>query len=100
MIGSLKVQPNPNLKLALHKAGKWRHALCRGVPVSQIAASESVTDGIIRSRVQLAHLAPDIQRAILRDQAPQDLTLEKLVRSDIPCCWHEQRRQFGFTPKA
>ena len=100
MIGSLKVQPNPNLKLALHKAGKWRHALCRAVPVSQIAASESVTDGIIRSRVQLAHLAPDIQRAILRDQAPQDLTLEKLVRSDIPCCWHEQRRQFGFTPTA
>lgn len=49
------------------------------------------------SRGQLAHLAPDIQRAILRDQLPATLTLEDFVRTDVPVCWTEQRKQFGFS---
>jgi len=40
--------------------------------------------------VQLAFLAPDLQRAILAGRQPPGLTLERLVRSTMPMLWSEQ----------
>jgi hypothetical protein len=40
--------------------------------------------------VQLAFLAPDLQRAILAGEQPPGLTLERLVRAQVPMLWSEQ----------
>ena len=52
---------------------------------------------MIRARrlLRLAFLAPDLQRAILEGRQPSDLTLARLLDSDIPLLWSEQRRFFA-----
>ena len=62
------------------------------MPISQIARREQVTEAYIRTRAQLAFLAPSIQTAILDGQQPASLTLEKLVRMQLPLDWTEQER--------
>lgn len=47
-----------------------------------------------RRSLRLAFLAPDIQRAILEGRQPQGLTLARLIESDIPLLWSDQRRRF------
>jgi site-specific DNA recombinase len=49
---------------------------------------------MIRARriLRLAFLAPDLQRAILEGRQPRHLTLARLIDSDIPLLWSEQRR--------
>lgn len=49
-----------------------------------------------RMIARLAFLAPDIQAAILDGDQPRGLTLNALSRGDIPVCWEDQRRVFGF----
>jgi hypothetical protein len=41
-------------------------------------------------------LAPDIQKAILEGRQPASLTIEQLMRGDLPLEWQEQRRALGF----
>ena len=45
----------------------------------------------------LAFLAPDIQAAILAGRQPAMLNRQRLLDSDIPLGWAEQRSAFGFT---
>src|SRR3546814_11519402 len=46
---------------------------------------------------RLAFLAPDIIAAILDGTQPPSLTARRLLRaSELPLCWAEQRRRFGF----
>lgn len=49
-----------------------------------------------RHLIRLAYLAPDIQRAILDGAQPPTLTLEQLMRQDLPLSWSEQRRVLGM----
>jgi site-specific DNA recombinase len=51
---------------------------------------------MIRARrmLRLAFLAPDLQRAILEGRQPREITLARLIDSDIPLLWSEQRRLF------
>ena len=58
-------------------------------------AETGLTCAYIRGLTRLAYLAPDIQDAILSGRQPVGLTLEQLVRSDIPLDWAEQRRRYG-----
>jgi site-specific DNA recombinase len=44
----------------------------------------------------LAHMAPDIQRAILAGRQPADLTLDRLIKCELPLAWADQRVMFGF----
>lgn len=46
----------------------------------------------------IALMAPDIQRAILSGRQPAGLTLEHLVKTDVPLAWVDQRAAFGFPP--
>ncbi|MNI96516.1 hypothetical protein D3C73_1549830 [compost metagenome] len=43
---------------------------------------------------RVAFLAPDLKRAILDGTQSERLTLEALMRSDLPLDWAEQRRQY------
>ena len=47
----------------------------------------------------LVFLAPDIQRAILEGRQPPALTLDQLLRTQIPTDWAGQRRLFCFEGK-
>jgi DNA invertase Pin-like site-specific DNA recombinase len=49
-----------------------------------------------RQLMRLAFLAPDIQERILDGQQPVGVTLEDIIRGDVPSDWDEQRRRYGF----
>jgi len=43
----------------------------------------------------LATISPDLQKSILDGTQSTDLTLETLIRTDIPLEWVAQEKQFG-----
>ncbi|MEQ9176865.1 recombinase family protein [Roseovarius sp.] len=92
VVGDMTPAPDRTLLRGLAKAHKWASDLQGGMPISQIARREQVTEAYIRTRAQLAFLAPSIQTAILDGQQPASLTLEKLVRMQLPLDWTEQER--------
>src|SRR5260370_25725075 len=65
--------------------------------VADLARRERLTSSYFTRVLRLAHLAPDITRAILEGRHPQDLTARKLLaHSRLPLTWVEQRRTLGF----
>jgi site-specific DNA recombinase len=54
----------------------------------------------LRKLVRLAFLGPDIQRDILSGRQPHHLTLEHLIRMDLPCSWSEQRAVLNWPERA
>ncbi len=61
-----------------------------------IAKGAGCTEGYVRHIVELAFLAPDIARGILLGMQPRHLTVDRLVRQEIPISWAQQRALFGF----
>ena len=51
--------------------------------------------GYARRLCRLAFLAPDLQAAILEGRQPDGLTLDQLLRCDIPTRWSRQRELFS-----
>lgn len=72
----------------------------RGIDIGQLRSpmprARGADDPYIRKLVQLAFLAPDIQKAILEGRQPEGLTLADLLDMRIPDCWIEQRMRLGF----
>ncbi len=68
----------------------------KGESLSQIAQAENCSDSLARSRVALAFLAPDFQRAILDGTAPRHLTTNLIVRMTLPHDWQEQAKALGL----
>ncbi|MBX3560939.1 MAG: recombinase family protein [Sphingomonas sp.] len=72
----------------------------RGIDLGQLRApmpqARGADDPYIRKLVQLAFLAPDIQKAILEGRQPEGLTLADMLDMQIPDCWIEQRMRLGF----
>ncbi len=58
--------------------------------------SRSPQDPYRHGLCAIALLAPDIQAAILEGRQPPGLNLERLIHSEIPIFWAEQRRVLGF----
>uniref|UniRef100_UPI003B527A81 recombinase family protein n=1 Tax=Roseovarius indicus TaxID=540747 RepID=UPI003B527A81 len=96
VVGDMQPVPDRTLLRGLAKAHKWASDLQRGLPISQIARRARVTEAYIRTRAQLAFLAPSIQTAILQGAQPADLTLERLVRMTLPLDWQAQERALGI----
>ncbi|KZY47465.1 resolvase [Roseovarius sp. HI0049] len=96
VVGDMRPVPDRTLLRGLVKAYKWAADLQGGMPISRIARRERVTEAYIRTRAQLAFLAPSIQNAILQGTQPADVTLERLVRMRLPLDWHAQERALGF----
>ena len=46
--------------------------------------------------MKLAFLSPAIVKAILDGRQPADLSLEKILRSDLPPDWDRQAEFLGF----
>ncbi|MFY0690455.1 MAG: hypothetical protein JXR14_00880 [Paracoccaceae bacterium] len=88
------------------KTLKYNHNLPRSLPrsnadqpassLTDIAAATSHSESYVRTRAQLAFLAPEIQKEILEGRQPPDLTLERIVRKPIPLEWDAQVKLYGF----
>lgn len=95
--GDPEPEPDRTMLRALARAHTWTADLRRGKSLNDIAAATSHSDSYVRTRAQLAFLAPAIQRAILDGSHPPELTLEKIVRKPIPLDWDMQARIYGFS---
>ena len=78
------------------RAHRWDNRLRKGESLSHIAQAENCSDSLARSRVALAFLAPDFQRAILDGTASPHLTTNLIVRTTLPHDWQEQAKALGL----
>jgi site-specific DNA recombinase len=82
------------------KALRQAHALVRsaGVHPSRRAPvpAKGPDNPYHRKLAPLAFLSPAIQRAILEGRQPAELTLNRLIASELPLAWNEQERLFGL----
>lgn len=92
----------PRMDSALVAALKRGHATLAELG----AAPQSRPDDLIDARApdtahlakicRLALMAPDVQQAILAGRQPPGFTVQRVLDADIPVCWSDQRRHFGF----
>ncbi|WP_170610918.1 hypothetical protein [Ruegeria arenilitoris] len=96
IVGDREPQPDRTLLRGLTQAHVWVANLRGGNPLGEIAAATRHSESYIRTRAQLAFLAPAIQGAILEGRQPADLTLERIIRKPVPLDWVAQARLYGF----
>jgi site-specific DNA recombinase len=96
IVGDREPQSDRTMLRALAQAHAWVADLRKGRPLGDIAASTGHSESYIRTRAQLAYLAPAIQGAILDGRQPADLTLERIIRKPVPLDWDIQARLYGF----
>ncbi|MBL9049631.1 MAG: recombinase family protein [Tabrizicola sp.] len=96
VVGDREPNPDRTLLRALAKAHDWVADLRKGKPLGDTAASTGHSESYIRTRAQLAYLAPTIQGAIFEGHQPADLTLERIIRKPVPLDWDAQARLYGF----
>jgi site-specific DNA recombinase len=96
VVGDREPYPDRTLLRALSLAHAWVADLRGGKPLGEIAAATRHSESYIRTRAQLAFLAPAIQFAILEGRQPADLTLERIIRKPVPLEWDAQARLYGF----
>jgi site-specific DNA recombinase len=88
---------NPALIQALRSAHVMLSAAA-GIPIGLLEAAslpEAPVKPYDRKLLRLAFLAPDIQRDIFDGRQPPGLSLERLMRGEIPASWDEQKAAFG-----
>jgi hypothetical protein len=61
-----------------------------------LARADGCTVRYVTRILRLAYLAPDIIEAILAGRQPGELTLARLLKSDLPLDWHAQREALRF----
>lgn len=79
-------RPDPVLIKALRTA----HAMLGRDPDGWPALDEIPASPYHRRLLQLAFLAPDLQRAILAGRQPAGLTLKQILKQRLPLLWSEQ----------
>lgn len=88
---------DPALSAALIRAEVWKRQLLSGEAASlkEIARAESVTPAYARRVIRTAFLAPDLKAAILDGRQPVGLSLEAVIRSEMPLDWDNQRALYA-----
>lgn len=104
--GSLKIfapekyKPDENnpLYLALIKAFVWQDKIKKeGLFIDGLAKSEGLSREYVGKVLRLTYLAPDIVTAIIDGVYPKTLSLNKVLESEIPILWRDQRIKYGFS---
>lgn len=68
-----------------------------GKIVADLAAQAGVSGSYFRRILRLSFVAPDVVRAILRDQQTVELTASRLANEiGLPMAWDEQRSLLGI----
>jgi DNA invertase Pin-like site-specific DNA recombinase len=88
--------PDAPLIKALAKAHRWRAMLEMGEvgSVEALAARVKQERKHVGGILNLAFLAPDLTKAILKGEQPSGLRLAHLLAADLPLSWAEQRALF------
>ncbi|MGD1869281.1 MAG: recombinase family protein, partial [Neomegalonema sp.] len=96
ILGRFQRAPDENLIRTIAAAHHWLDALRAGVSMAQTARRFGRTAAVLRQRAPLALLAPEITQASLEGRQPPELTVKKLLQTDIPLCWRAQAKLLGF----
>lgn len=94
--GATIPEPDQSLLRILGQARGWARGHRGGSPPAQLSQASGRSVPYVRERIGLAFLSPKLQAAILKGRQPPDLTLERLLRQDIPLDWDEQHARFGL----
>jgi len=73
------------------KAHVWYQRIKRGITIQEIANKENTSTTMVRQRINLAFIAPDIVRQIIDGKQPIGLSSDYLFRHKIPASWNAQR---------
>lgn len=82
--------PDPILQQALLKAIEWKTRLIAGETIAQIAAADGLNAQVTARRMRLAMMSSTIQMAIAKGTQPPSLTLQRIIKSQLPLCWNAQ----------
>jgi hypothetical protein len=85
-------QPDATLIRSIAKAHQYYDAIRRGASFEEIAASEKLSKRRILQVVDLAFLAPDIVRSVLRGDQPIGFTAKWVGQNPLRPDWVAQRR--------
>lgn len=91
-----ETEPDPKLVHSIVQAHAWIDLLMKGTfsSVEDVALAKKVHPKIIRNRIRLAFMSPNITEAILSGSQPQQLKLRHFT-GEVPLSWQSQRDQFG-----
>lgn len=103
--GSLKIfapekyKPDENnpLYIALIKAFTWQEKMKKdNIFIDELAKQEGLSREYVGKVMRMTFLAPDIITAIVDGVYPKTLSLKKILESEIPILWTQQRLKYGF----
>lgn len=98
--GNRQLTGRPKMDAALVRGLARAHQLARVLETStdqtsrEIGAEQGASPSYIRRLSRLAFLAPDLQQRIVEGRQPAGLSLERLMRIDLPMSWKSQRELF------
>lgn len=93
--GGQSTKTDPVLIRAIAKAHHYLDEIKAGERIIDIATREGTDKTNIRRRLELAFLSPKLVEMILKGEQPTELTLDRLMKADIPMDWNEQERFIG-----
>ena len=103
--GSLKIfapekyKPDENnpLYIALIKAFTGQEKMKKdNIFIDELAKQEGLSREYVGKVMRMTFLAPDIITAIVDGVYPKTLSLKKILESEIPILWTQQRLKYGF----
>jgi hypothetical protein len=89
-------KPDPALQQALARAHAWLSDLKAGRSLAEIARAGNHSESYVRTRLPLALLSPRIQQAILQGTQPAHLSVDAILRMDLPTAWQDQEQRVGL----
>jgi len=94
IIGNLAPEPERDEVLIrnIAKAHDWYQKIKQGQSFTQIADGESTSVAMIKQKINLAFLAPNIVKQILNGKQPIGLTTRFLLSRSLPPSWQQQRQ--------
>ena len=93
--GAFQRGPDPVLIRVLAEACACAKVLRSGTSLTALVTKTGRSEPYLRTRLPLAFLSPKLQTAILEGKQPPDLSVAKLIASEIPLDWVEQERLFS-----
>lgn len=92
-------RPDLPLIKALTRAHQWRKMLLNGeaTSIEALAQRFNMDRGHVSLTLNIASLSPNLTRAVIRGEQPPGLSLNRLLRGEIPLSWREQEAAFPLS---
>jgi hypothetical protein len=93
-LSSNRSQPDPALIKTIARAHVWFEDIVAGhLTMTELATREGMKVSSVAKQLPLAFLAPDIVEAILTGAQSATIVAHRLIRSDLPVLWTQQRAE-------